>query len=111
MNLMLSMLFFFFAWEMDVIERVFTFIAINGGYHMYYWFFKSTSTIMGRTNDRFGRSFERFGNKFFSIFGMVAGFFMAVSFISESILLSEYHQLFALCVPIGLFFRRLFILG
>jgi len=70
---------------------------------MCYWFFKSISKNRVAANDHFGKSFWKVANKAFSIFGMVAGFLMAVSFISESILLGEYYPLFGICVPIGLF--------
>ena len=103
LNLFFSILFIFLALEIDIIERLFVFIAINVGYHMCYWFFKSITKNRTAANDHFGKSFWKVANKAFSIFGMVCALFLAVSFISQSITLNKYYELLAICVPVGLF--------
>lgn len=103
LNLILSILFIFFAWEIDILERLFVFIAINVGYHMFYLLFESISKNIIATNNQFIKSFEKVANKIFSVFGMMCAFFMVIFFISQSITLNKYYELLAICVPIGLF--------
>lgn len=104
-NLILSLLFAVFSWELKFTERIIAVIAINIGYHMLYLFF---SNIYGdSTKMRMHNKFNNIGGgimlKLFSIFGMVCSLIIMVTFISNSISQKEYYGFFTLGIPFGLF--------
>lgn len=53
--------------------------------------------------NKFNEVVGSFMLKFFAIFGMLGSIILLITFISDAIELNEYHQLFGMCLPFGMF--------